>query len=118
MITGQKESINVVESIEFDLEVESNHRIEIKHYKLPNMLFTELNDYVEKLANETAKQLDKMLDFNNPSLLKDLEYYKYNRDMINDIIKACEDQDEIAYRTSTAKYRTYSDKINKDIEEA
>ncbi|MBU3161431.1 hypothetical protein KPL37_17125 [Clostridium frigoris] len=56
---GSIEPSNMIISYEFDLLVESSGLSSREHYILPYIENTNINDYIESLAIDTAKQLDK-----------------------------------------------------------
>ena len=56
---GSTEPSNMITSYEFDLLVESSGLSSREHYILPYIENTNINDYIERLATDTAKQLDK-----------------------------------------------------------
>ena len=56
---GSTEHNIEITSYEFDLLVESSGLSSREHYILPYIENTNINDYIERLAMETAKQLDK-----------------------------------------------------------
>ena len=56
---GSTEPSNMIISYEFDLLVESSGLSSREHYTLPYIENTNINDYIENLAIDTGKQLDK-----------------------------------------------------------
>ena len=56
---GETEPSNMITSYEFDLLVESSGLSSREHYILPYIENNNINDYIERLATDTAKQLDK-----------------------------------------------------------
>lgn len=56
---GSTEPNMEITSYEFDLLVESGGLSSREHYILPYIENTNINDYIERLAKDTAKQLDK-----------------------------------------------------------
>jgi len=59
LVAGSTKPITMITSYEFDLVVESSGLSSIEHYKVPYVENIDIDDYIEKLANDTAKQLDE-----------------------------------------------------------
>lgn len=59
MEEGSTEPITKITSYEFDLIVESSGLNSREHYIVPYIENININDYIEALAVDTAKQLDK-----------------------------------------------------------
>ena len=59
MVLGSTKPITMITSYEFDLVVESSGLSSTEHYKIPYIENIDIDDYIEKLANDTAKQLDE-----------------------------------------------------------
>ncbi|MBW9170766.1 hypothetical protein K2F43_06040 [Clostridium estertheticum] len=52
-------SINKIDSIEFDLTVNSNNKTDISHHKVDYKHCFNLQDIIKKKANKIAKKLDE-----------------------------------------------------------
>ena len=52
-------NINKIDSIEFDLTVNSNNKTDISHHKVDYKKAFNLQDIIKEKANKIAKKLDK-----------------------------------------------------------